>query len=1092
MLGHRKRRQFKQTDAFTRGMVIGLKRAGWYIRQIAADTHLGASTVHRLWRRWLEQGNVAIYRNVGATRVTSARVNRRILRQAVAAPQATCTAILQHVQDTLDHSISTRTISRRLAANGLHACRPLRRLPLTPPNRRQRLEWCRARSTWMTEWHRVVFSDESRFCLSTDSRRVRVWRRRGERSNPAAIVERPTVRQRGIMVWGAIAYDSRSPLLRIQGTMTAQRYVDDVLRPVTLPYLQGVPNALYQQDNARPHTARISQQALQDVQMLPWPPYSPDLSPIEHVWDIIGRRLHALPQPRSEDELWQMVEREWKAIPQDAIRTLIDSLPRRVAACIAVRGFLDSIQVQFQELTLHALPHPDHPASAGPSCPACGSPDGSLGHRYWSCPHIRPLVREAFNIIGRPPDLQSCIYGTGLIEDDLAILASAKSRINRYFVQVGLAQTIEDIAWRRTLSRTKHYKGMTIHQDGTRTYRTCDNCPGVELIPTHIFSCPAMAAALQKIDIDSEHQLYTPKIVDIAATLQLHPLLQPARRDPELKELPGPDHEPSTAPNKPSEHHILAFVSSIYWGQNSEADEELPNDDSEFYFGKDGVTKWKKTMWQKTQIRTRSTNIISQLPGPKSEAKSIEYESDAFTKIIDIDMVQKIVDCTNAYISNIKEHFSRERDAKLTTVTEILALFGLLIMSGIKRAAHLTYKELWAVDGSGVEIVRAIMSQDRFLFLLRCLRFDDITTRKERKKLDKLAPIREFVEAFVYNCKKLYTPGEYNTIDEKLIPFRGRCGFRQYMPNKPAKYGLKIYTISDARTFYTFNFEIYCGKQPDGPYKKSNSPDDIVKRLITPISGTSRNITTDNWYTSYKLSQDLLTEHKLTLVGTLKKNKKEIPKIFLPNRNRPKYNSIFGFTQNTTLVSYVPKKSKAVLLLSTMHSTPPIDEESGFKLKPEIVTFYNLTKGGVDMVNQMCGTYSVGRRTNRWPLCLFFDLLNVAGINSEIIFKSLNINSPRVPRRIFLKNISLQLFQDPLKIRSQLKNLPRSLHDLIILHCKKAESPEIEMSVESEPKKRKRCYVCPSTKGSMTQIICYKCRRHICQRHSSNICKDCE
>ncbi|UYV61301.1 hypothetical protein LAZ67_1004273 [Cordylochernes scorpioides] len=200
------------------------------------------------------------------------------------------------------------TISRRLVANGLRSCRPLRRLPLTPPNRRQRLEWCRARSTWMTEWHRVVFYDESRFCLSSDSRRVRVWRRRGERSNPAAIVERPTVRQRRIMVWGAIAYDSRSPLLRIQGTMTAQRYVDDVLRPVTLPYLQGVPNALYQQDNARPNTARISQQALQDVQMLPWPPYSPDLSPIEHVCDIIGRRLHALPQPRSEDELWQMRE----------------------------------------------------------------------------------------------------------------------------------------------------------------------------------------------------------------------------------------------------------------------------------------------------------------------------------------------------------------------------------------------------------------------------------------------------------------------------------------------------------------------------------------------------------------------------------------------------------------------------------------------------------------------------------------------------------------------------------------------------------------------------------------------------------------
>ncbi|UYV75373.1 hypothetical protein LAZ67_13000024 [Cordylochernes scorpioides] len=70
-----------------------------------------------------------------------------------------------------------------------------------------------------------------------------------------------------------------------------------------------------------------------------------------------------------------------------------------------------------------------------------------------------------------------------------------------------------------TRLRTKHYKGMTIHPDGTRTYKACNNCPGVELTPTHIFSCPAMAAALQKIDLDPEQQLYTPKIVDIAAAV---------------------------------------------------------------------------------------------------------------------------------------------------------------------------------------------------------------------------------------------------------------------------------------------------------------------------------------------------------------------------------------------------------------------------------------------------------------------------------------------------------------------------------------------------------------------------------------------
>ncbi|UYV72346.1 hypothetical protein LAZ67_9002717 [Cordylochernes scorpioides] len=321
MPGHRKRRQFKQTDAFTRGMVIGLKRAGWSIRQIAADTHLGASTVHRLWRRWLEQGNVAIYRNVGATRVTSARVNRRILRQAVAAPQATCTAILQHVQDTLDHSISTRTISRRLVANGLHSCRPLRRLPLT---------------------HRIA---------------ANVWNgaglhRRGLRNGTGSCSQMSRVSACPVIVAVyACGVDVEKGPIR-QQLWNAP------------PCDNGVPNALYQQDNARPHTARISQQALQDVQMLPWPPYSPDLSPIEHVWDIIGRRLHALPQPRSEDELWQMVEREWRAIPQDAIRTLIDSLPRRVAACIAVRDLcgraLSSIRRRFFLIstdTIHRMLH---------------------------------------------------------------------------------------------------------------------------------------------------------------------------------------------------------------------------------------------------------------------------------------------------------------------------------------------------------------------------------------------------------------------------------------------------------------------------------------------------------------------------------------------------------------------------------------------------------------------------------------------------------------------------------------------------------------------------------------------------------------
>ncbi|GFV61902.1 transposable element Tcb2 transposase [Trichonephila clavipes] len=200
MPGCRQRRLFQQTDHFTRGMVIGLRREGWSFHQIAADTNRDVSTVHRLWRRWLAQGNVARSRGPGAARVTSTREDRRIHRQAMAAPQATYTSIFQHVQDTLDVPISTRTISRRLAESGLYSRRPLRTLALTPQRRRARLEWCHARATWMTEWPNVVFSDDSRFCFFNDSLRIRVWRRGGERSNPAVTVECPTARQRGILV----------------------------------------------------------------------------------------------------------------------------------------------------------------------------------------------------------------------------------------------------------------------------------------------------------------------------------------------------------------------------------------------------------------------------------------------------------------------------------------------------------------------------------------------------------------------------------------------------------------------------------------------------------------------------------------------------------------------------------------------------------------------------------------------------------------------------------------------------------------------------------------------------------------------------
>lgn len=146
-----------------------------------------------------------------------------------------------------------------------------------------------------------------------------------------------------------------------------------------------------------------------------------------------------------------------------------------------------------------------------------------------------------------------------------------------------------------------------------------------------------------------------------------------------------------------------------------------------------------------------------------------------------------------------------------------------------------------------------------FSIFVRCLRFDNTSDREERKLFDNLAPIRNLCNILETKFLNAYSPSENLTIDEQLVGFRGRFKGKVYMPNKPNKYGIKVQAMVDSKTNYLCKFEVYSGKQPDGEYQVSNSPDEIVKRLVEPIKGSGRNITTDNWYTSEKLAQELLT-----------------------------------------------------------------------------------------------------------------------------------------------------------------------------------------------------------------------------------------
>ncbi|GFW14580.1 transposable element Tcb2 transposase [Trichonephila clavipes] len=142
-----------------------------------------------------------------------------------------------------------------------------------------------------------VARNEFRFSLECDTRRVLVWRDRGTRNNAAFVRERSQYRSAGWMVWGGISIGGRMDLHIIRnGPLTGRRYADEILRPHVIPYAGAIGDSfVFQDDNAQPHRARLVENMLEaeTIQRMEWPVCSPDLNPIEHVWDMLGRHIAA-------------------------------------------------------------------------------------------------------------------------------------------------------------------------------------------------------------------------------------------------------------------------------------------------------------------------------------------------------------------------------------------------------------------------------------------------------------------------------------------------------------------------------------------------------------------------------------------------------------------------------------------------------------------------------------------------------------------------------------------------------------------------------------------------------------------------------
>ncbi|GFV96925.1 transposable element Tcb1 transposase [Trichonephila clavipes] len=215
---------------------------------------------------------------------------------------------------------------------------------LTSRHRRDRREWATEHVNWRrNEWSNALFSDESRFSVQPDNRRIFIWRDSGSRNNPAFVHESVRFGGEGVLVYGGISTDGRTDFYIIRdGPLTACRYRDEILRPIVVPYAAAIgDDFILMDDNCRPYRANLMEDFLfeEGIVRMEWPACSPDVNPIEHVFSALGRRVAGRqPPPQTLQELESALLEEWDIIPQLLINSHIDSLPQRCSTLLAVCG----------------------------------------------------------------------------------------------------------------------------------------------------------------------------------------------------------------------------------------------------------------------------------------------------------------------------------------------------------------------------------------------------------------------------------------------------------------------------------------------------------------------------------------------------------------------------------------------------------------------------------------------------------------------------------------------------------------------------------------------------------------------------------
>ncbi|KFM57858.1 Transposable element Tcb2 transposase, partial [Stegodyphus mimosarum] len=260
--------QRRQLEMFAKGRIVGMLESGRSQTEVSRILNVNQSVISRLWQRFQRMEDVTRRPVSGRPRVTTSRQDQYLVISARRQRGSTVRALGSALTLATGIRISRQTVYRRLNHAGLYARRPAVCIPLTSAQKHARLNWSLKHRHWSVgEWANVMFSNEPRFSLSTDSRRVTIWRERGTRFEPRNISERHHFPSRGIMVWAGIMMVGRIDLHFFDtGSVTGQRYRDEVLEPYVRLFRGAVgPDFIFMDDNEPCHRAVLVDDFLETV-----------------------------------------------------------------------------------------------------------------------------------------------------------------------------------------------------------------------------------------------------------------------------------------------------------------------------------------------------------------------------------------------------------------------------------------------------------------------------------------------------------------------------------------------------------------------------------------------------------------------------------------------------------------------------------------------------------------------------------------------------------------------------------------------------------------------------------------------------------